>query len=97
MAELNKSYKCNICGNAVKVIESGIGELICCGQPMAIVEEQAQATQEAKPEMPEATAAKTPEATPVETPAEQASSEPAAGSTTEPKPEEQSGENNPNI
>ncbi len=96
MAELNKSYKCNICGNVVNVMKAGIGELVCCGQPMAIVEEQAQATQEARPEMPGA-AAETSEATPVETPTEQASSEPAAESTTEDKPEEQSGENNPNI
>ncbi|MBS3810230.1 MAG: desulfoferrodoxin FeS4 iron-binding domain-containing protein [Halanaerobiales bacterium] len=27
-------YKCQICGNVVKVIEAGGGELICCGEPM---------------------------------------------------------------
>ena len=27
-------YKCNICGNLVQVILSGVGELVCCGQKM---------------------------------------------------------------
>jgi len=25
-------YKCNICGNIVKVVNAGGGELYCCGQ-----------------------------------------------------------------
>ncbi len=45
MAELNKDYKCSICGNVVKVIETGSGALVCCGQPMEPVGEPvAQAT-----------------------------------------------------
>ncbi len=39
MAEINKNYKCAICGNLVKVLQAGIGELVCCGQPMNIVTE----------------------------------------------------------
>ncbi|MBQ8669012.1 desulfoferrodoxin FeS4 iron-binding domain-containing protein [bacterium] len=27
-------YKCNICGNLVEVVLSGVGELVCCGEPM---------------------------------------------------------------
>lgn len=27
-------YHCNVCGNEVKVIKVGGGELVCCGQPM---------------------------------------------------------------
>lgn len=27
-------YKCNICGNIVEVLFSGIGELVCCGEAM---------------------------------------------------------------
>lgn len=50
MAEINKSYKCNVCGNIVKVLEAGIGELVCCGQPMAIVEKQAEVASEIKSE-----------------------------------------------
>jgi len=42
MAEINKNYKCSICGNLVKVLQAGIGELVCCGQPMnvVVIEEQ---------------------------------------------------------
>ncbi|MCJ7804782.1 desulfoferrodoxin FeS4 iron-binding domain-containing protein [Patescibacteria group bacterium] len=40
MTELNKNYKCSICGNLVKVLQAGIGELVCCGQPMNIVIEE---------------------------------------------------------
>lgn len=29
-------YKCNVCGNMVEVIHVGGGELVCCGQPMAL-------------------------------------------------------------
>jgi desulfoferrodoxin-like iron-binding protein len=32
-------YLCEICGNRVKVLEVGGGELVCCGEPMALVEE----------------------------------------------------------
>ena len=46
MAELNKDYRCGTCGNVVKVLQSGIGELVCCGQPMNIVVEEAPATTE---------------------------------------------------
>ena len=27
-------YRCDICGNVVKVITAGGGELVCCGVPM---------------------------------------------------------------
>ena len=40
MAELNAIYKCNICGNVVSVLEAGKGELVCCGQPMELLEEK---------------------------------------------------------
>jgi desulfoferrodoxin-like iron-binding protein len=32
-------YKCSICGNVVEVKEVGGGELVCCGEPMELVEE----------------------------------------------------------
>jgi len=31
-------FKCEICGNIVIVKEAGGGELICCGEPMQLVE-----------------------------------------------------------
>jgi len=34
MAQKLQIYKCNICGNIVEVLHGGVGELVCCGQPM---------------------------------------------------------------
>ena len=31
-------YRCEICGNVVVVREVGGGELVCCGQPMTLVQ-----------------------------------------------------------
>lgn len=39
MVKENEIYKCNICGNHVKIIAAGGGELVCCGQPMELVAE----------------------------------------------------------
>lgn len=39
MAKKDATYKCNVCGNVVKVIEAGVGELICCGEPMEEISE----------------------------------------------------------
>ena len=30
-------YKCNVCGNMVEVLHAGDGELVCCGQPMKLM------------------------------------------------------------
>ena len=40
MTELNQIYKCNICGNIVEVLHTGAGELVCCGQPMELLQEK---------------------------------------------------------
>ncbi|TBV80079.1 MAG: desulfoferrodoxin [Desulfobulbaceae bacterium] len=32
-------YKCDVCGNIVEVLHTGVGELVCCGQPMRLVSE----------------------------------------------------------
>jgi len=32
-------YKCEICGNIVEMVHEGAGELVCCGQPMKLYEE----------------------------------------------------------
>ncbi|MFB0502278.1 MAG: desulfoferrodoxin FeS4 iron-binding domain-containing protein [Candidatus Bathyarchaeia archaeon] len=37
MTEVGDIYLCEICGNKVKVLESGVGTLICCGEPMKLV------------------------------------------------------------
>jgi superoxide reductase len=40
MTQKYEVYKCEICGNVVEVLHSGQGELVCCGQPMRLLEEQ---------------------------------------------------------
>ncbi len=32
-------YKCEACGNIVEVIHEGAGELVCCDEPMKLMEE----------------------------------------------------------
>ncbi len=33
-------YICSLCGNMVEMIKVGGGELVCCGQPMELLEEK---------------------------------------------------------
>ena len=40
MTENLEVYRCNICGNIVEVVHEGIGELVCCGEPMELLEEK---------------------------------------------------------
>lgn len=40
MTELRQIYKCNICGNIIEVIHTGVGQLVCCGQPMELLKEK---------------------------------------------------------
>ena len=40
MTKKNEIYKCNICGNIVEVLHIGAGKLVCCGQPMKLIEEK---------------------------------------------------------
>ena len=37
MTKVNEVYLCEICGNKVKVLESGAGTLVCCGENMVEV------------------------------------------------------------
>ncbi len=41
MSEKNKLevYKCEVCGNIVELLHVGKGELVCCGQPMVLQQE----------------------------------------------------------
>ena len=38
MIQIKQVYKCNICGNIVEVLHAGGGKLVCCGQPMELLE-----------------------------------------------------------
>ena len=40
MTELRQIYKCNVCGNIVEVLHTGVGKLVCCGQPMELQKEK---------------------------------------------------------
>lgn len=39
MTQLNQIYKCEICGNIVAVVHAASGELVCCGAPMRLMQE----------------------------------------------------------
>lgn len=36
MADRLQVYKCEVCGNMVEVLHGGVGQLVCCGQPMKL-------------------------------------------------------------
>jgi desulfoferrodoxin-like iron-binding protein len=38
MSQVGDVYLCALCGNKVKVLEAGGGELVCCQEPMKKVE-----------------------------------------------------------
>ncbi len=40
MAERLQIYKCAECGNIVEVLNGGGGKLVCCGEPMELLEEK---------------------------------------------------------
>ena len=40
MTKVREIYKCNICGNVVEVLHAGVGELVCCGEPMELMKEK---------------------------------------------------------
>jgi superoxide reductase len=40
MTEQKQIYRCNICGNIVEVLHAGVGQLVCCGQPMELLKEK---------------------------------------------------------
>lgn len=42
MTQKREIYKCNSCGNVVEVVHLGVGELVCCGQPMVKMDEKSQ-------------------------------------------------------
>ncbi len=39
MAQKLEVYRCNICGNIVMVLHAGRGQLVCCNQPMELLQE----------------------------------------------------------
>ncbi|MBN2038736.1 MAG: desulfoferrodoxin [Spirochaetes bacterium] len=39
MTKRDQVYKCEICGNIVEVVHASDGQLVCCGKPMMLFEE----------------------------------------------------------
>ena len=37
MTEQLGIYRCGVCGNVVEVLDTGAGNLLCCGQPMQLL------------------------------------------------------------
>jgi len=35
---MNQVWKCEVCGNIVEVLHAGVGQLVCCGQLMNLME-----------------------------------------------------------
>jgi superoxide reductase len=47
MAKMFEVYKCEVCGNIIKVVHAAAGNLVCCGKPMILqVEKTADAGKE---------------------------------------------------
>ena len=44
MTTKNQIYRCPICGNIIEVIHAGGGELVCCGQPMELLQSKTEDT-----------------------------------------------------
>jgi len=38
VAQRLEIYKCEVCGNIVEVLTGGAGELVCCGEPMVLLD-----------------------------------------------------------
>ena len=37
MTERSQVWKCEVCGNIVEVLHTGVGQLVCCNQPMILL------------------------------------------------------------
>lgn len=40
MTKIREIYKCKVCGNIIEVLHTGVGELVCCDEPMQKQEEK---------------------------------------------------------
>lgn len=44
MTEDRSVYRCNICGNIIEILHSGVGKLVCCNNEMQLLEEKREGT-----------------------------------------------------
>jgi superoxide reductase len=40
MAIEGGTYVCDVCGQIIKVVKSGVGTLVCCNEPMRLYKEE---------------------------------------------------------
>lgn len=40
VTKIGQVYRCELCGNIVEVLHQGAGQLVCCGEPMTLMEEK---------------------------------------------------------
>jgi len=40
MSKQNQVYRCALCGAMVEVVEGGVGQLVCCDEPMLLLDEK---------------------------------------------------------
>ncbi len=52
MTKQNEVYKCEICGNIITVLHSGSGQLVCCNEPMILLEEKTQDPEKGEKHVP---------------------------------------------
>lgn len=45
-------YRCEICGNIVQVMHSGVGELVCCGKAMTLLKPQSKQDEKQEKHVP---------------------------------------------
>jgi superoxide reductase len=48
MTRKQQIFKCEICGNIVEVLHAGVGQLVCCDQPMTLLVENSEDADEEK-------------------------------------------------
>ncbi|NMC35978.1 desulfoferrodoxin [Candidatus Beckwithbacteria bacterium] len=42
MAKRHQIFRCNVCGHIIEVLQEGSGTLVCCNQPMELLEPKTQ-------------------------------------------------------
>jgi len=52
MTKQKEIYKCEVCGNIIEVLHEGVGQLVCCGQPMNLQKENIEESEKGEKHVP---------------------------------------------
>lgn len=52
MTKLKQIWKCDVCGNIIEVLHSGADSLVCCNQPMHLLDEQTEDPEKGEKHLP---------------------------------------------